>query len=102
MSTAGEADDGLQERRYLDRLVAAERVDECLQLATEMHARDVERRSQLELARVYQKRGDEARARIAYQNFLSMWKDADPDVPLLLQAKAEYAKLQQSDLSKVQ
>ncbi len=50
--------------------------------------------AQLELARVYQKQGDTAKARIAYQNFLAMWKDADPDVPLLLQAKAEYAKLQ--------
>src|SRR5258706_4859201 len=50
--------------------------------------------AQLELGRVYQKQGDSAKARIAYQNFLSMWKDADPDVPLLLQAKAEYAKLQ--------
>jgi tetratricopeptide (TPR) repeat protein len=50
--------------------------------------------AELELGRVYQKQGDTAKARIAYQNFLAMWKDADPDVPLLLQAKAEYAKLQ--------
>jgi eukaryotic-like serine/threonine-protein kinase len=50
--------------------------------------------AQLELGRVYQKQGDIAKARIAYQNFLAAWKDADPDVPLLLQAKAEYAKLQ--------
>jgi len=48
----------------------------------------------LELSGVYQKQGDAAKARIAYQNFLAMWKDADPDVPLLLQAKAEYATLQ--------
>jgi serine/threonine protein kinase/tetratricopeptide (TPR) repeat protein len=50
--------------------------------------------AQLELGRVYHQKGDTAKARIAYQNFLSLWKDADPDVPLLLQAKAEYAKLQ--------
>jgi eukaryotic-like serine/threonine-protein kinase len=50
--------------------------------------------SQLELGRVYQKQGDTAKARIAYQNFLADWKDADPDVPLLHEAKAEYAKLQ--------
>jgi tetratricopeptide (TPR) repeat protein len=50
--------------------------------------------AQLELARVYQKQGDAAKARVAYQNFISMWRDADPDVPLLLQAKSEYAKLQ--------
>jgi eukaryotic-like serine/threonine-protein kinase len=50
--------------------------------------------AQLELGRVYQKQGDNAKARIAYQNFLAAWKDADPDVPLLRKAKAEYAKLQ--------
>jgi serine/threonine protein kinase/Flp pilus assembly protein TadD len=50
--------------------------------------------AQLELGRLYQKQGDLPKTRIAYQNFLAMWKDADPDVPLLLQAKAEYAKLQ--------
>ncbi|HWZ82366.1 MAG TPA: serine/threonine-protein kinase [Terriglobales bacterium] len=50
--------------------------------------------AQLELGRIYQQKGDTAKARIAYQNFLALWKDADPDVPLLLQAKVEYAKLQ--------
>jgi eukaryotic-like serine/threonine-protein kinase len=34
-----------------------------------------------------------AKARAAYQNFLALWKDADPDIPILRQAKAEYAKL---------
>lgn len=33
-------------------------------------------------------------ARIAYQDFFASWKNADPDIPILLQAKAEYAKLQ--------
>jgi tetratricopeptide (TPR) repeat protein len=51
--------------------------------------------AQLELGRVYQKQGDAPKARIAYQNFLAAWKDADPDLPLLREAKAEYAKLQQ-------
>jgi hypothetical protein len=32
---------------------------------------------------------------ITYKNFLTLWKDADPDVPILKQAKSEYAKLQQ-------
>ena len=50
--------------------------------------------AQLQLGRVYQKQGDIARARIAYQNLLAEWKDADPDVPLFNEAKAEYAKLQ--------
>ena len=39
--------------------------------------------------------GDNAGARTAYQDFLALWKDADPEVPILKEAKAEYAKLQQ-------
>jgi hypothetical protein len=35
-----------------------------------------------------------AKARAAYQNFLTLWKDADPDVPVLKQAKAEYARFE--------
>jgi tetratricopeptide (TPR) repeat protein len=50
--------------------------------------------AQLELGRIYKKQGDIPKARIAYQNFLADWKDADPDLPLLHDAKAEYAKLQ--------
>jgi eukaryotic-like serine/threonine-protein kinase len=50
--------------------------------------------AQLQLGRLFQKQGDTPKARIAYQNFLAAWKDADPDVPLLHEAKAEYAKLQ--------
>jgi len=50
--------------------------------------------SQLGLARSYVLQGDTARARTAYQDFLALWKDADPDTPILKQAKAEYAKLQ--------
>ncbi len=50
--------------------------------------------AQLELGRLFQKQGDVPKARIAYQNFLAAWKDADPDVPLLHEARAEYAKLQ--------
>jgi hypothetical protein len=34
------------------------------------------------------------RARAAYQDFLTLWKDADPDIPILKQAKAEYAEMQ--------
>ena len=37
--------------------------------------------------------GDTAKARAAYQDFLALWKDADADVPVLRDAKAEYAKL---------
>jgi cytochrome c-type biogenesis protein CcmH/NrfG len=46
------------------------------------------------LARAYVLQGDTAKARAAYQDFLALWKDADPDIPILKQAKAEYAKLQ--------
>jgi tetratricopeptide (TPR) repeat protein len=49
--------------------------------------------SQLGLARAYALQDNPAKARIAYQDFLVTWKDAEPDVPLLKQAKAEYAKI---------
>ncbi|MGA9039118.1 MAG: protein kinase [Terriglobales bacterium] len=48
----------------------------------------------LDLARAYVLQGDKAKARAAYQDFFAAWKDADPDVPVLIQAHAEYAKLQ--------
>jgi tetratricopeptide (TPR) repeat protein len=47
----------------------------------------------LGLGRAYALQGDTAKARIAYQDFLTLWKDADPDIPILKQAKAEYAKV---------
>jgi hypothetical protein len=47
----------------------------------------------LQIGRAYAMAGDNANARVAYQDFLTLWKDADPDVPILKQAKAEYAKL---------
>jgi tetratricopeptide (TPR) repeat protein len=49
--------------------------------------------AKLGLARAYALQGDTTRSRTAYQDFLGAWKDADPDVPILKQAKAEYAKL---------
>ena len=49
--------------------------------------------AQLNVARAYAVKGDTAKAKTAYQDFLAMWKDADADVPVLAQAKAEYAKL---------
>ncbi len=47
----------------------------------------------LGLGRAYVLQGDTAKARTAYQDFLALWKDADGDVPVLQQAKAEYAKI---------
>ena len=49
----------------------------------------------LQLGRARFLSGDNAGARTAYQDFLALWKDADPDVPILKEAKAEYAKLPQ-------
>lgn len=49
--------------------------------------------SQLGLARAYVLQSDTAKARTAYQDFLALWKNADPDIAILQQAKAEYAKL---------
>jgi hypothetical protein len=43
--------------------------------------------------RAYAMQGDTAKAKAAYQDFLVLWKDADPDIPILKQANAEYAKL---------
>jgi predicted Zn-dependent protease len=47
----------------------------------------------LGLARAYAMQGDTAKARAAYQDFLTLWKDADADIPVLVAAKSEYAKL---------
>ena len=48
----------------------------------------------LGLARAYALSGDTTKTKTAYQDFLALWKNADPDIPILKQAKAEYAKLQ--------
>jgi len=48
----------------------------------------------LQMARAFATTGDTGKARAAYQDFLTLWKDADPDIPILKEAKAEYAKLQ--------
>jgi Flp pilus assembly protein TadD len=54
----------------------------------------VEAAARRQLARVLELTGDNAKARSAYEDFLALWKDADSDIPILKQAKAEYAKLQ--------
>jgi len=50
--------------------------------------------ARLQLGRAYSMQGDTAKAKAKYQDFLTLWKGADPDIPILKQAKAEYAKLQ--------
>jgi hypothetical protein len=48
----------------------------------------------LGLARAYALSGDTTKAKTAYNDFFTLWKDADPDISILVGAKAEYAKLQ--------
>jgi eukaryotic-like serine/threonine-protein kinase len=48
----------------------------------------------LGLARAYALQGETVKAPAAYKDFFTLWKDADPDIPILKAAKAEYAKLQ--------
>jgi eukaryotic-like serine/threonine-protein kinase len=50
--------------------------------------------ARLQIGRAYAMQGDAAKARVAYQDFLTLWKDADPDIPILKKAKVEFAKLQ--------
>jgi hypothetical protein len=50
--------------------------------------------AQLQLGRAQNIMGHEAAARRSYETFLDLWKNADPDIPIYRQAKAEYAKLQ--------
>ncbi|MGB2890898.1 MAG: protein kinase [Candidatus Acidiferrales bacterium] len=49
--------------------------------------------ARLGLARAYAVQGEAAKSRTAYQDFLALWKDADSDIPILIAAKSEYAKL---------
>jgi len=48
----------------------------------------------LGLGRAYALSGNSTKSKAAYQDFFALWKNADPDVPILKEAKAEYAKLQ--------
>jgi len=50
--------------------------------------------ARLGLGRGYALQGNTGKSRAAYQDFFTLWKDADPDIPILKEAKAEYAKLQ--------
>jgi transposase-like protein len=50
--------------------------------------------ARLGLARAYNLLGENAKSRAAYEDFFHVWRDADPDIPILKAAKAEYAKLQ--------
>jgi hypothetical protein len=49
--------------------------------------------ARLGLGRAYSLQGDTVKAKAAYQDFLALWKDADPDIPIFIAAKSEYAQL---------
>jgi tetratricopeptide (TPR) repeat protein len=78
---AGQANEGAQEFQKLLAQRNLSPADVLLPLA------------HLGLARVYALEGNTTKSRIAYQDFFAFWKDADSDIPILQQAKAEYAKL---------
>jgi hypothetical protein len=47
----------------------------------------------LGLARAYAMQDDDAQSKLAYQDFFALWKDADPDIPILIAARSEFANL---------
>jgi hypothetical protein len=49
--------------------------------------------ARLQIVRAYALQGDTAKARARYEDFFTLWKDAEPDIPVLIATKAEYAKL---------
>ena len=79
---AGRGSDAVQAFQRLLDLKSVITVDPLMSLA------------KLGLGRAYLLADDKARSRVAYQDFFALWKDADPDIPLLREAKSEYAKLQ--------
>jgi serine/threonine protein kinase/tetratricopeptide (TPR) repeat protein len=84
---------GLAYLRLKDGRQAAAEFQKIIDHRTAGAASELCQLSQLNLARAYGLQGDSAKARITYQDFFAAWKDADPDVPVLLQAKSEYTKL---------
>ena len=75
-------------------LVSLEQLDQILDHPGIMVVDPIGVLAHLQLGRAYAMQGDTTKAKAAYQDFLTLWKDADPDIPVLKQAKAEYAKLQ--------
>jgi serine/threonine protein kinase/tetratricopeptide (TPR) repeat protein len=73
---------------------AAQQFEKILALRNFAPADPLQSMAHLGLGRAYALSGDTAKSRTAYQDFFALWKEADPDVPLLKQAKVEYAKLQ--------
>ena len=63
-------------------------------LVTHGHEDHIGALAHLQLGRAFALSGDKTKALTAYRDFLTLWKDADPDIPILQQAKAEYGRLQ--------
>jgi tetratricopeptide (TPR) repeat protein len=82
---AGKAQEALQDFKRVHNLSKLTGVGAWMQLAP---------LARLGQARAYNQLGDRNQSRQAYQDFLALWKDADPEVPILQEAKTEYAKLQ--------
>jgi hypothetical protein len=66
-------------------------------LAGSGHERTPWALAHLGLARAYSVPGDGDKAQASYQDFLTLWKDADPDIPILKQAKAEYGRCKRNN-----
>jgi tetratricopeptide (TPR) repeat protein/predicted Ser/Thr protein kinase len=81
----------LQLHKHTEAEVEFQKILDCSPL---LYSAPIGALAHLQLGRAYALQGDTAKARAAYQNFLTLWKDADPDIPVLKQAKAEYARLQ--------
>src|SRR5947209_932630 len=82
---------------YLDKYKGAEAAAEfqkILDHPTIVFSDSVGPLARLQLGRAFTLARDKPKARSAYENILTLWKDADPDIPVLKQAKAEYRKLQ--------
>jgi len=72
---------------------AAEEFQKILDHAGAVRTEPIAALAHLQLGRAYLLSGDQEKARSSYQEFFMLWKDADPDIPILKEAKAEYAKL---------
>jgi len=71
----------------------------CADAGAQVKRAEKQKALQLGLGRACALQGDKQKSRAAYQDFLALWKDADPDIPVLKQAKPEYAKVQSQQYS---
>ena len=83
----------LRGQTYLKAGASELAVAEFQKVATFCYSYPLGALARLQLGRAYAMQGNTAKAKLAYEDFLTLWKDADPDIPILKQAKAEYAKL---------